>query len=213
MFQDRSDAGQQLARAVAEAAPDDPVVLALPRGGVPLAADVAAALAAPLDLVLVRKIGMPRHAELAAGAIVDGPAPVTLFNQQILRVAGLSEADFEGRIEELKAEIEARRALYLPGRDPVPVAGKTAILVDDGIATGATIRVAVKALRAQNPAAIWIAVPVAPADIIPQLEAETDKVICLEVPRDFWAVGAHYRDFGQVEDEAVIACLRRFDRG
>lgn len=213
MFQDRSDAGQQLARAVAEAAPDDPVVLALPRGGVPLAADVAAALAAPLDLVLVRKIGMPRHAELAAGAIVDGPSPVTLFNQQILRVAGLSEADFEGRIEELKAEIEARRALYLPGRDPVPVAGKTAILVDDGIATGATIRVAVKALRAQNPAAIWIAVPVAPADIIPQLEAETDKVICLEVPRDFWAVGAHYRDFGQVEDEAVIACLRRFDRG
>lgn len=213
MFQDRKDAGRQLAQAVAEAAPVDPVVLALPRGGVPLAADVAAALSAPLDLVLVRKIGTPGHAELAAGAIVDGPAPVTLFNPHVLRMAGLSEADFDGRIEELKAEIEARRARYLPGRAPVPVAGRTAILVDDGIATGATIRVAIKALRAQGPAAIWIAVPVAPADIIPQLEAEADRVICLEVPRDFWAVGAHYRDFGQVEDAEVIACLKRFDRG
>jgi len=213
MFQDRDDAGKQLAEAVAKAAPEDPVVLALPRGGVPLAAEVAAALSAPLDLVLVRKIGMPGHAELAAGAIVDGPAPVTLFNSEILRVAGLSEADFSGRIEELQAEIEARRARYLPGRAPVPVAGKTAILVDDGIATGATIRVAVKALRAQKPAAVWIAVPVAPTDIIPRLEAEADKVICLEVPREFWAVGAHYREFGQVEDAEVIACLERFDRG
>ena len=213
MFQDRGDAGKQLAEAVVEAAPQDPVVLALPRGGVPLAAAVAGALGAPLDLVLVRKIGMPGHAELAAGAIVDGPAPTTLFNSAILRSVGLSEADFDGRIEELKAEIEARRARYLPGRDPVPVAGKTAILVDDGIATGATIRVAVKALRAQDPAAIWIAVPVAPADIIPRLEAEADRVICLETPREFWAVGAHYLDFGQVEDEAVVAALRRFDQG
>jgi len=213
MFQDREDAGQQLARAVAAAAPEDPVVLALPRGGVPLAAAVAEALGAPLDLVLVRKIGMPRQPELAAGAIVDGPAATTLFNAQILRMAGLSEADFDGQIEELKAEIEARRARYLPGRDPVEVAGRTAILVDDGIATGATMRVAIKALRKQKPAAIWVAVPVAPADMVPRLESEAERVICLEVPRDFWAVGAHYREFGQVEDDAVIASLRRFDRG
>ncbi|TDK42366.1 phosphoribosyltransferase [Antarcticimicrobium luteum] len=213
MFQDRDDAGKQLARAVARAAPQDPVVLALPRGGVPLAAEVAGALGAPLDLVLVRKIGMPGHAELAAGAIVDGPAPTTLFNTAILRAAGLSEADFEGRIDALKAEIEDRRARYLPGRDPVPVAGRTAILVDDGIATGATIRVAVKALRAQKPAAVWIAVPVAPADIISRLEAEADRVICLEAPQEFWAVGAHYREFGQVEDAEVTACLLRFDQG
>lgn len=213
MFQDRDDAGQQLAKAVAEAMPDNPVVLALPRGGVPLAAAVAGALGAPLDLVLVRKIGMPGHEELAAGAIVDGSTPVTLFNTAILRAAGLSEADFAGRIEALKQEIEARRARYLPGRAPVPVAGRTAIIVDDGIATGATVRVAIRALRAQAPAAVWVAVPVAPADMVPQLEAETDRLICLETPQEFWAVGAHYRTFGQVEDAAVIASLRAFDKG
>lgn len=213
MFQDRDDAGAQLARAVAEARPDAPVVLALPRGGVPLGAAVAGALGAPLDLLLVRKIGLPGQPEVAAGAVVDGPAPITLFNEGLLRHSGLTEADFATRIEELKAEIEARRARYLPGRAPVSVAGKTAIVVDDGIATGATIRVAVKALRAQNPAAIWIAVPVAPAGLIALLAAEVDRVICLERPREFWAVGAHYRDFDQVEDEAVIACLHRFDQG
>ncbi|MDF1718826.1 MAG: phosphoribosyltransferase family protein [Antarcticimicrobium sp.] len=212
MFQDRYDAGQQLARAVARAAPENPVVLALPRGGVPLAAAVARALGAPLDLVLVRKIGMPGHDELAAGAIVDGPAPTTLFNTAILRAAGLSEADFAGRIEALKQEIEARRARYLPGRAPVPLAGRTAIIVDDGIATGATVRVAIKALRAQGPAAVWVAVPVASADMVPQLQAETDRLICLETPQEFWAVGAHYRNFGQVDDDEVIACLRKFDQ-
>ncbi|GAA6201958.1 phosphoribosyltransferase family protein [Aquicoccus sp. SU-CL01552] len=211
MFHDRDDAGRQLATAVVRAAPDNPVVLALPRGGVPLGVAVAGALGAPLDLVLVRKIGMPGHEELAAGAIVDGPAPVTLFNTALLRAAGLSEADFTGRIEVLKQEIEARRVRYLPGRAPVPVAGRTAIIVDDGIATGATVRVAIRALRAQGPAAIWVAVPVAPADMVPQLEAETERLICLETPQEFWAVGAHYRQFGPVEDEAVIACLRAFD--
>ena len=213
MFQDREDAGRQLAKAVSGAAPENPVVLALPRGGVPLGAAVATALDAPLDLVLVRKIGMPGHAELAAGAIVDGPAATTLFNAEILRMGGLSEADFKGRIEELKAEIEARRARYLPGRAPVSVAGCTAIIVDDGVATGATMRVAIKALRKQDPAAIWVAVPVAPADLVPRLEAEADRLICLSAPEQFWAVGAHYANFGQVEDDEVVASLRRFDRG
>ncbi|MGD9864506.1 MAG: phosphoribosyltransferase, partial [Pseudodonghicola sp.] len=199
MFQDRADAGRKLARAVAEARPEEPVVLALPRGGVPLAAAVAETLGAPLDLVLVRKIGMPRNPELAAGAIVDGPAPTTLFNTEILRAAGLTEADFRDRIVALREEIEARRARYLPGRLPEPVTGRTAILVDDGIATGATIRVAVKALRAQQPKEIWIAVPVAPEELLPRLAHEVDRVICLEAPRDFWAVGAHYQDFSPVE--------------
>lgn len=213
MFQDRDDAGRQLARAVVAAAPADPVVLALPRGGVPLGVAVAGALGAPLDLLMVRKIGMPGQQEVAAGAVVDGPAPVTLFNTELLRRTGLSEADFALRIAELKDEIEARRSRYLSGRAPVPVAGRTVIVVDDGIATGATARVALRALRGQNPAAIWIAVPVVPAALLPRLEAEADRVICLDAPQQFWAVGDAYRDFSQVGDAAVVDCLRRFDRG
>lgn len=207
MFLNREEAAGKLADALTEAKPEDPVVLALPRGGVPLGVIVADRLGAPLDLMLVRKIGMPSNPELAAGAIVDGPAPVTLFNTEILSASRLTEADFAGQIEDLRREIEDRRARYLPGRTPVPLTGRTAILVDDGIATGATIRVAIKALRAQQPAAIWVAVPVAPSDAMPLLQAETDRVICLETPDYFWAVGAHYRDFGQVSDDEVIRLL------
>lgn len=207
MFRDRQDAAQKLADAVAALAPRDPVVLALPRGGVPLGVIVARRLGASLDLMLVRKIGMPGNAELAAGAIVDGAAPVTLFNEEILAAAGLGAADFSGRIAELRTEIEARRKRYMPNRPPAPVAGCTAILVDDGIATGATVRVAIRALRSRQPAAIWVAVPVAPRDALEVLEDEADRVICLEKPERFWAVGAHYLDFGQVADAEVVRLL------
>lgn len=207
MFADREEAAGKLAEAVAEKAPEAPVVLALPRGGVPLGAIVATKLEAPLDLLLVKKIGMPGHGELAAGAIVDGAAPVTLWNREILKSAGLTEADFTDQIETLKTEIESRRKAYLKDRAPQDIAGKTAIIVDDGIATGATMRVAVKALKEKGAKAIWVAVPVAPREMLPLLSMEADRVICLDTPDPFWAVGAHYRDFGQVGDAEVIRLM------
>ncbi|MFC3119021.1 phosphoribosyltransferase [Jhaorihella thermophila] len=213
MFRDRLEAAEALSEAVEAAKPGDPVVLALPRGGVPLGVVLARRLGAPLDLMLVRKIGMPGHEELAAGAIVDGPAPTILFNHEILRVSGLTEADFTDRIKDLRAEIEDRRMRYLAGRAPVDVAGRTAILVDDGIATGATMRVAVNALRRRGPAAIWVAVPVAPADTVAVLEREADRVICLETPEPFYAVGAHYRRFEQVPDEDVVRIMSEIAQG
>lgn len=209
MFYDRDEAAVKLAGAVALERPKDPVVLALPRGGVPLGAVVAEKLSAPLDLVLVRKIGMPGHRELAAGAIVDGDPPVILWNEGVTALSGLSEADFADEIARLKSEIETRRGLYLAGRAPVPVAGRTAIVVDDGVATGATVRVAIQALRQRNPAEIWVAVPVAPPDTASTLEAESDRLICLERPDPFWAVGAHYKDFRQVTDDEVVRLMAR----
>ncbi len=207
MFRDRLEAAEALSEAVEAAKPENPVVLALPRGGVPLGVVLARRLGAPLDLMLVRKIGMPGHEELAAGAIVDGPAPTILFNHEILRFSGLTEADFTDRIKVLRDEIEARRARFLAGRAPVEVAGRTAIVVDDGVATGATMRVAINALRRRDPAAVWVAVPVAPVDTIATLEREADRVICLETPEPFYAVGAHYQRFDQVSDEEVARLM------
>jgi len=208
MFRDRLEAGEQLAEAVAALAPRDPVVLALPRGGVPLGVVVAQRLAAPLDLLMVRKIGSPGNPEVAAGAIVDGPAPVVEFNSDILRHLGLTRADFDTTITDLTAEIDRRRETYMPGRAPEPVAGKTAIIVDDGIATGATVRVAVKALRTHAVGEVWVAVPVAPPEAVDDLTGRADRVICLTQPTPFWAVGAHYRNFGQVSDGEVVELLR-----
>ncbi|MBF9057764.1 phosphoribosyltransferase [Rhodobacterales bacterium HKCCSP123] len=207
MFIDRADAGRQLAEAVAIAAPPDPVVLALPRGGVPLGAAVADRIGAPLDLVFVSKLGLPGHSELAAGAIVDGAEPLILWNRDVLRRAGLAEADFADQIVAKRAETLRRRKLYLSGRAALALAGRTAILVDDGVATGATLRVALKAVRAQGAEQVWAAVPVAPHDMLPILEEETDRLICLEAPRDFVAVGAQYREFGQVQDAEVVRLL------
>jgi putative phosphoribosyl transferase len=207
MFDNREAAAKRLAEAVLEAAPEDPVILALPRGGVPLGRIVADRLGAPLDLVFVRKIGLPRHRELAAGALVDGASPQTVWNDQVLQGAGLTEQDFEEEIDGLLRQIAERRARYMAGREPVPVAGRTAILVDDGIATGATIRVAIAAMRKAGARAVWIAVPVAPSEMIPRLRSEADRVICLETPRPFYAVGVHYLDFGEVTDDDVVRLL------
>ncbi|WP_146345742.1 phosphoribosyltransferase [Phaeobacter marinintestinus] len=208
MFKDRTDAGAKLAEAVAAAAPIDPVVLALPRGGVPLGAIVAQRLNAPLDLVLVRKIGMPGNRELAAGALVDGPEPTILFNQHLIDSVGLASSDFDSQIAKLQDELDQRRALYLSDHRTSPVRGRTAILVDDGVATGATVRAAIQALRCQDPAAIWVAVPVAPADTLEVLEREADTVICLEVPHPFIAVGAYYETFGQTTDDEVVRLMQ-----
>ncbi len=213
MFQDREEAGRELAGRLAALAPERPVVLALPRGGVPVALPVARALDAPLDLLLVRKIGMPGNPELAAGALVEGTPPEVVFNHCILRASGLGEADFAAAIEAALKEIGRRRERYLGGRPPLPVAGRSAIVVDDGIATGATVKAALGGLRARGPATIVLAIPVAPRDVVPDLAPLVDELICLETPDPFHAVGMHYRDFRQLSDPEVTAALQAAERG
>lgn len=205
MFRDREEAGAKLADALAARPIERPVVLALPRGGVPVAAPVAARLKAPLDLLMVRKIGVPGQEELAAGALAEGQAPE--FNANVLAMIGRRPEDFAGAVAAKRAEIAERRARYLGGRAQVSLKGRTAILVDDGIATGATVRAALAAARAAGAARVILAVPVAPAGALADLRALADDVVCLERPTDFRAVGDHYRDFTQVEDAEVQAIL------
>ena len=207
MFRDRTEAGEALAAALAAMPLTDPVVLALPRGGLPVAAPVAERLKAPLDLLLVRKIGVPGHEELAAGAVVDGPAQETVFNPGVLAMLGLREEDFAATVAAKLAEIETRRAQYMGDVPPVPLEGRSAIVVDDGIATGATVKAALLGLRRRNPREIVLAVPVAPADSLAELGPLVTRAVCLETPEPFFAVGAHYRHFPQVEDDEVAAIL------
>ena len=210
MFADREEAGKALAERLQALGLQDPVVLALPRGGVPVAAEVARQLSAPLDVILVRKIGAPGAPELAAGAIMSGPAGEEIvFNESVMHAYGLHPAEMKGLLDEKRAEIAERRKAYLGDSPPVAVAGRSAIVVDDGIATGATMRAALQGLRHQNPARIVLAVPVAPPDILPVLRPLVDELICLSAPRDFQAVGFHYRNFSQVSDAAVVAILRQ----
>ncbi|MCP5038689.1 MAG: phosphoribosyltransferase [Rhodobacteraceae bacterium] len=208
MFKDRTDAGKMLADRLAENAPQNPLVLALPRGGVPVALPVARKLGAQLDLLLVRKIGLPGHPELAAGAVVNGAAHAVVFNDDILRSFGLNEADFDAAIAKKLAEIELRRKLWLGTSPPEPVAGRNVVVVDDGIATGATIRAALKALKARGAAHIMLAIPVAPADTLKKLRPLCNGIVCLEIPTPFYAVGTHYEDFRQVRDQDVVEMLR-----
>jgi putative phosphoribosyl transferase len=212
MFDDRSDAGKKLARKLEHWRGGDVVVLALPRGGVPVAFEIARALHAPLDLLLVRKIGAPGNPELAIGAIVDGAEPQIVRNEGILHAVGASEADVQREAKRQLAELERRRALYQTGRVPVPLLGKTAIVVDDGIATGATMRAALRGLRARGPARVVLAVPVASPEALALVERDVDELICLWSPQDLGAVGAAYRSFRQVGDDEVIALLDRAER-
>lgn len=209
-FEDRSQAGRRLAAALERYRDAGAVVLALPRGGVPVAAEVAAHLNAPLDLILVRKIGLPGQRELAMGAAVDGPGAAVVRNEAVIRAAGVSAAEFERvRLAEMQ-EIERRRERYLAGRKPLDVAGRTVIVVDDGIATGATVRAAIGGLRQRGAGRIVIATPVAPPEVVIELRKEADDVVCLEQPADFGAIGFYYRDFRQLSDEEVIAALKAF---
>ncbi|QWG20867.1 phosphoribosyltransferase [Bradyrhizobium sediminis] len=209
-FRDRSDAGRRLANALSAYKGRNAVVLALPRGGVPVAAEVAEALDAPLDLILVRKIGVPSQPELAMGAVVDGPAPIVVRNQEVIELSGTTAEEFDAVCAEELAEIERRRKLYLGERTRAPVAGQVVIIVDDGIATGATTRAALQAIRNRKPKELVLAVPVAPPDTIERLRGEVDALICLEMPELFGAIGYFYRDFRQVGDEEVVETLKRF---
>jgi putative phosphoribosyl transferase len=209
-FRDRADAGKKLAAALKEFAGQDAVVLALPRGGVPVAAEVAARLHAPLDLVLVRKIGAPIQPELAMGAVVDGAAPIIVRNEDVILAAMIGEADFN-RICALElAEIVRRRRRYLGERPRVEVKGRVVIVVDDGIATGATMKAALRATRMRGPKKLILATPVAASDTLRALQGEADQVICLEDYEDLCAIGLYYADFSQTSDEEVIEALSRF---
>lgn len=210
LFQDREDAGRQLARALVKYKSRHPVILALPRGGVPVAAEVAERLEAPLDLALVRKIGVPMQPELAMGAVVDGEQPVIVRNEDVIELAGVSEETFDAVCKEELAEIDRRRERYLGNRARSDVKGQVAIIVDDGIATGATTLAAIRALRKREPKEMVLAVPVAPLETLQRLHNEVDAIVCLDTPPNFGAIGYYYRDFRQVGDDEVIAILKRF---
>ena len=187
MFHDRTDAGRRLAKALHAYRDRDAVVLALPRGGVPVAAVVADALGAPLDLLLVRKVGVPYQPELAMGAVVDGAEPTIVRNPDVIAHAGVSDDTFRAVCDAEFAEIERRRDRYLGTRARAPITGRVVIVVDDGIATGATVRAALRAIRQHKPEELVLAVPVAPHDTIEMLQHEADRIVCLETPRLFGA--------------------------
>ena len=205
-FADRREAGRRLAEAVQALALADPVVLALPRGGVPVGFEVAKALSAPLDILLVRKIGAPGHEEYGIGALVDGASPQVVVDEAAARMVGAGKDYIDRIVARELAEIERRRAAYRTG-EPVPLTGRTVIVVDDGIATGGTVRAALQALARADMAKVVLAVPVAPAEVIAELRDLCDEVICLATPEPFHSVGSHYRDFTQTADEEVIRLL------
>jgi len=209
-FRDRADAGRRLAAALSSYRQEDCLVLALPRGGVPVADEVAQSLAAPMDLLLVRKIGAPWHPEFAIGAVVDGGAPIIVRNDDILRATGVSESEFKKICALELEEIERRRRLYLQGSQPLDPKGHIAIVIDDGIATGATVRAALRAVRKRDPKKLILAVPVAPRAAIAELRPEVDDIVCLATPEPFGAVGYFYSNFDQVSDSEVIAIMARY---
>jgi len=211
-FENRTVAGRALGQRLAQMKLVDPVVLALPRGGVPVGLEVARALHAPLDLLLVRKIGVPWQPELAVAAVMDGGAPVIVVEPHILAETGIDRKYIEERAQLELREIERRRAVYLAHRAPEPVAGRAAIVVDDGIATGTTVRAALRGLRQRKPARLVLAVPVAPPETIEALRAEVDDVVCLMQPGFFGAIGYFYIDFHQLTDDEVITLMRQAPR-
>jgi len=205
-FVDRQDAGRQLAEAVeAAVGGEDAIVLALPRGGVPVAREVASRLGAPLDILLVRKLGVPWQPEMAFGAIATGD--VVVMNEDHLKALGLGEDAIKDVIEREQAELDRRQHLYRDGSEPMDVAGRTVIVVDDGIATGSTVRAALKSLEQRGAKRRIVACPVASAETVRALREEADEVICLRTPVAFGAVGAWYDDFAPVFDSEVKRLL------
>lgn len=205
-FADRRHAGQALGEAIADLAPNDPVVFALPRGGVPVGYEVARVLSCPLDVLVVRKLGVPFQPELAMGALGEGS--VVVRNEDVIAAAGVTPGDFEAVVAAETEELSRRLDLYRGGDPPAMTKGRTAIVVDDGLATGATAAAAVSVVRDRGPDAVWLAVPVAPHSGLGQLEDSTDALIALSRPRRFGAVGMWYDDFSQTTDHEVRSLLR-----
>lgn len=213
-YADRAEAGRALAEHLLHLAlPGPVVVLALPRGGVPVAAEIARTLQAPLDLLLVRKIGAPGQPELAVAALVEGTPPALVRDEETCAATGVDAAYIQREAAFAAAEIRRRRRRYLDLRAAVPVQGATVILVDDGVATGTTMRAALRGLRQRQPARVVLALPVGPPDTVAALRAEADEVVCPRQPVPFRAIGLHYRDFHQLDDEEVVAALDRAPSG
>lgn len=209
LYADRREAGRALAAALDHLRDNDPIVLALPRGGVPVGFEVARHLEAPLDVLLVRKVGAPGQPEFGLGAVVDAqPEPQLVLDDAIVRLVAPPPGYVEAEVARQVVAIEARRALYAMDRVPLSPEGRTVILVDDGAATGGTARAALRGLRRQNPANLILAIPVAPTETLDDLRPEADEIVCPCIPPAFRAVGLHYRDFGQTEDEEVLRLLR-----
>lgn len=211
IFKNRQEAGRELATRLAKYANrEDVLVLGVPRGGIPVAFEVASALHVPLDIFVLRKLGVPGHEELAFGAI--GSGGVRILNADIVDQLGISELDIAAATKEQTKELERREQRYRGNRPPLDVRGRTVILVDDGIATGASLRAAIHAIRKMTPAAIVAAVPVAPRTSCHLIRREVDELVCLDTPEFFFAIGEFYRDFSQVSDEQVVELLDRAAR-
>lgn len=209
LFTDRAEAGRWLAEKLAARPLGDAIVYALPRGGTPVAFEIAQALNAPLDLALVRKIGAPGQPELAVAAVVDGDDPKMVVNEDVMRVTGATPKYLACEKARELIEIERRRRLYFGKRVRPDPRGKTAIVVDDGLATGATARAAIQGLRAQGATRVILAVPVAPRDTAAAIREEVDELVCLSEPAQFWGVGRFYADFHQLDDQEVLDLLAR----
>ncbi len=209
MFANRLEAGRQLGRRLEHLSGRPVMVLGLPRGGVIVAAQIAEALTAPLDVLVVRKLGAPLQPELAIGAVTDGDQPQQIFNDELIHRLSVSREYLDREIQWQLAEVRRRQELYRGGRPAVKILQQTVIVADDGIATGATVRAGIQALRSNRAARIVLAVPVAPLQAVQALRQEVDELLCLQTPASFTAVGAFYGDFRQVTDEEVIDTLQR----
>src|SRR5665213_2664449 len=210
-FTDRGDAGRRLAEELEFLRGERPVVLALPRGGVPVGAEIARSLGAPFDVIVVRKLGVPFQPELGFGAIGEGG--IRLLDRDLIRQADLTAQDVAAVEDKERRELDRRVRLYRGERPPMDVVGRTVVIVDDGLATGATAKVAVQVVRAMGAQRIVLAVPVAPPEAIPELDAEADQVVSLATPTPFFGVGRWYEDFGQTSDDEVAVLLRQADAG
>ena len=210
MFRNREDAGRQLALRLREYAGSNVILLAIPRGGVAVAAEVSAALNVPLDLVIPRKIGAPQNEELAIGAVA-GEGELIIDKDLAARL-GVSKEYLDRAVNIQLAEISRRRLLYMGDRPPPDVSGRVAIIIDDGLATGSTALAAIREVKSGNPSKLLLAIPVAPRETINRIAAEVDELICLAVPGDFSAVGQFYQEFEQVSDDEVVAIMDRLKR-